>query len=585
MGFDLSCPDWVERLEAGRTPIPDLDLDLVAATRAVEIYNRLRLPDVPGQPSLGEAGGEWFRDLVRAAFGSTDPETGEAWIGEIFCLVPKKNSKTTNSAALGLVALLLNSVPNAQMLIVGPTKDVADTCFSQMTGMILAEPIDPETGRNYLADRFQIRDHLKEIHDRRTGATLSVRAYDKRVVTGTIPILVIIDELHVLGQMAGAADVLAQIRGGMITRPNSLLVTITTQSDKPPTGIFKTELDYARRVRDGEITDTNVLACLYEFPPAIQVREKGAPRGAERWRDPALWPMVLPNLGRSITLPRLQMLYEKAAEKGEADLQIWASQHLNIEPGLGLHADAWPGAMHWEARARRGDLAALLAASECVTAGIDGGGLDDLMALALIGRLRPANEGGARRWWIWARAWAQPEVWKRRKGITPELEEFARAGDLVRCTDPTQDIREIAEICDQVAATGLFPAEYAIGLDPFGVTALQDELNAVGLVDPRLVNIGQGAKLAPALWGAERKLADGTLWHCDQGLMDWAVGNVKTEQRGSAIMATKAASGKAKIDPFIAAMNAFVLMSRNPTAEGAASSPWDDPNFSLLGAR
>ena len=52
MPFDFACPDWVERLEQGRPPMPDLDLDAPAADRAVGVFNNLRLPDVPGQPRL-----------------------------------------------------------------------------------------------------------------------------------------------------------------------------------------------------------------------------------------------------------------------------------------------------------------------------------------------------------------------------------------------------------------------------------------------------------------------------------------------------------------------------------------------------
>lgn len=111
MPFEFACLDWVERLERGAPPMPDLPLDRVAADKAVAIFNNLRLPDVAGHPCMAEACGDWFRALVAAAFGSSDPVTGERGVGEIFCLVPKKNSKTTNSAAFGLTALLVNKTP------------------------------------------------------------------------------------------------------------------------------------------------------------------------------------------------------------------------------------------------------------------------------------------------------------------------------------------------------------------------------------------------------------------------------------------------------------------------------------------
>lgn len=569
MAVSFACPDWVDRLKAGRAPMPDLPIDPARAERAVRVFNGLRLPDVAGQPTLEDACGEWFRDILRACFGAIDPETGERAVGEAFVLVPKKNSKTTNSAALGLTALLLNETPNVEMLIVAPTKEVAGTCFGQAAGMIDADPEDPETGRRYLVDRFHVAHHTRTITDRVTGATLQIKAFDMRVVTGSIPVLCIIDEMHVLGASAHAKGVLAQIRGGMITRPDSLLLTITTQSDGPPAGVFKTELDYARRVRDGEIQGGNLLPVLYEFPEALQ---RDPDKG---WRDPVHWPMVLPNLGRSITVPRLVRLYEAAREKGADDLLTWASQHLNIQVGIGLHNDRWIGADLWPAR---GDTALtldrILETSDVVTAGIDGGGLDDLLGLAILGRHRDT-----RRWQAWGRAWAHPIALERRKAEAPRLRDFAAAGDLVICDDPSQDLREVAEILARINGLGLLPEAHAIGLDPIGIAALVDELNAKGLEGEQLSAIGQGFRLMPAITGAERKLQDGSLVHGDQDLMAWAVGNAKTEPRGNAVMISKAVAGRGKIDPLVALFNAVILMSRNPEAAGGAASPWDDPEF------
>lgn len=570
MALDFSCPDWEARLEQGRPPMPDLPLDEAAAARAVGVYNNLRLPDVPGQPLLADAGADWFRALVRAAFGSSDPETHERQVGEIFCLVPKKNSKTTNSAAFGLTALLLNSVPNAEMFIVGPTKEVAATCFAQAKGMIEADPKEAETGESYLENRFWVRDDRQEIVDRLNGTVLKIVSFDVKVLTGKIPLLVILDELHVLGSNPKAERVLAQLRGGMITRPDALLLIITTQSDEPPAGVFKKELNFARKVRDGKVKGGNVLPCLYELPEALQSGE-GKP-----WRDPKLWPMVLPNLGKSITLERLVRLYRQALEKGADDELVWASQHLNIQIGMGSHADRWVGADLWPAAAAPASLDDILAQSDCVTIGIDGGGLDDLLGLGVIGR-----HAQTRQWHAWARAWAQPEVLQRRKEIAPRLRDFAEQGDVVICDDPAQDLREVVEICARIHGEGLLPWQHGIGLDPYGVAALVQELAAAGLGGGMAISIGQGTRLSPAVWGLERKLKDGSLVHAGQEMLTWCVGNAKTEQRGNAVLITKAVAGKAKIDPLIGIFNAAMLMSRNPEAAGAGSSPWDDPAFSV----
>jgi len=74
--------------------------------------------------------------------------------------------------------------------------------------------------------------------------------------------------------------------------------------------------------------------------------------------------------------------------------------------------------------------------------------------------------------------------------------------------------------------------------------------------------------LCGAIKTAERKLADRTLVHGGQALMAWVVSNARVEPIGNAIVITKQASGTAKIDPLMAALNAVAWMSANP-----ASSP------------
>ena len=560
MAFDFACPDWAEKLLRGETPIADLELDQEAAEKAVAIFNKLRLPDVPGQPELAEAAGEWMRDIVRAVFGSmqTSAEGPEVrQVGEVFILVPKKNAKTTSAAAIALTFLLLNKRKNADMLIIGPTQKISDVAFEQAKGMIEAD--------EFLTKRLHVQDHKKTIRDRTTNARLMVRTFGMKVLTGAKPIFALIDEVHLLGSIPYAADVIRQIRGGMMPFPESVLVMITTQSDHPPQGAFRSELQYAREVRDGTQTErVRLLPVLYEFPEKVQTSDD------KRWMDPELWPMVTPNLNRSITIDALKDGFARAKQDGQAELIAWATQHLNVEVGLALHSNRWAGADFWQANVdpEIASLDALLDRSEVAVIGIDGGGADDLMGLAVIGRCRETKD-----WLLWAKAWAHPTVLQRRKEIVPLLEEFQKLGQMTICDDPTQDLREIAEIASLVSDRGLLPETAAIGLDPAGVSALVDELAGAGIQPAQMVAVGQGYKLSSAIWGAERKLMDGTLRHGGTRLMSWVVGNARAEQRGNAVLITKETAGKAKIDPLIATFNAFMLMSRNPVSGNARPVP------------
>jgi len=175
MAWDLSCPDWRDRLRTGRSLVPDLPLT-EDGDRAVRVFNKLRLADVLGTPTMEEAGGDWFRDIVRALFGSFDPVAQRRMIQELFLLVPKKNSKTTNGALLMLTALLLNRRPNAPFLLTAPVQKTADEAFSAIAGAIALDPV--------LEKKLHVRDHLKVILHRETKAKLEVMTFDPAIITG-----------------------------------------------------------------------------------------------------------------------------------------------------------------------------------------------------------------------------------------------------------------------------------------------------------------------------------------------------------------------------------------------------------------
>ena len=127
--WDLSCPDWEVRLKSCRPPIRE-DLPLwPEGDRAVAIFKKLRLADVPGNPTMAEAGDEWIFAIVRALFGSLDPVTRSRMIRELFLLVPKKNSKTTYGALIMVTALLVNERPSAPFIMTAPVQDVAELAF------------------------------------------------------------------------------------------------------------------------------------------------------------------------------------------------------------------------------------------------------------------------------------------------------------------------------------------------------------------------------------------------------------------------------------------------------------------------
>ncbi|MET3899682.1 phage terminase large subunit-like protein [Devosia sp. UYZn731] len=573
--WDFACPDWAERLAAGKSIIPTLPLFTEKAEKAVRIFNKLRIPDIADQPSFAVAGADWFRDIVRVIFGSLDDE-GVRHVPEVFCLVGKKNSKTTNGGGLMITALLENKVPRGEFLFIGPTQEIADLAFQQAAGMIDADP------DGYLQKRFHVIEHRKTIRDRVTKAFVKVKTFSMKVMTGSKPIGVLIDELHIMGSIHYAARVLGQIRGALESKKNSFLLIITTQSDEPPAGVFKAELTYARAVRDGKVKNARMLPILYEFSEALQRSKDKA------WADPANWPQVMPNLGKSLHLDTMIAGYAAAVEKSKEEERRWASQHLNVQIGMALSDEGWVGAPYWEdaldpdlgALDHWAALDALLDRCEIVVPGLDGGGLDDLVGLTLLGREAKETEvhyttleGEKRvvrtkRWLSWSHAWCQRSVLTLRKAIAPKLLDFELAGELTILKEPGGDVAALVDIVERIKLRNLLGP---VAADPANIGEIVDALSAIDVTEELglLIGVAQGGWLMSSIKTTERKLAGGTLLHCGGPLMAWCVPNLKIENTATGIRATKLHAGEAKIDPAMALFNAVSVMSRNPVAHSA----------------
>jgi phage terminase large subunit-like protein len=149
--------------------------------------------------------------------------------------------------------------------------------------------------------------------------------------------------------------------------------------------------------------------------------------------------------------------------------------------------------------------------------------------------------------------------------VAPRLLDFAADGNLTLVEQIGQDVDELAAIAARIDQTGLLDK---IGVDPAGLGGILDALELAGIEKDKIVGISQGWKLSGSIKTAERKLAEQTLHHAGQNLMDWCVSNAKVVPVGNAVNITKQASGSAKIDPLMAAFSAVSLMALNPAAPG-----------------
>lgn len=550
MEWSTACPDWAARLRAGESIIPP-PLFPAVAEQALAVFKALKIVDAPGSPTFGEACAPWVFDLVASIFGAYDPESGRRLITEWFICLPKKNAKSTIAAGIMMTALVLNWRLSAEFTILAPTIEIAGNSFTPARDMTKRD--------EELDEALQVQQHLKTITHNETRATLKVVAADSNTVGGKKSVGTLVDELWLFGSQADAENMLREAIGGLVSRPEGFVIYLTTQSDEPPAGVFLQKLLYARQVRDGKIIDPRFVPVIYEFPEDMIARGEH--------KDPANWGIVNPNLGFSVDREVLEREFKKAESTGEGSVRGFMAKHLNVELGMSMRSDRWAGAEFWETAGEPAvTLERILAECDVVDVGIDGGGLDDLLGLVVLGRHRERGH-----WLCWAHAWAHTSVLERRKEIAPRLHDFAADGDLTLVEDLGRDLDDVAAIVAQCFEAGILDG---IGVDPAGIGAIVEAIYQAGIPEKRMRSdgkevdmirgIGQGWRLWGAIGTTERKLAEGVLVHSGSRLMNWCVGNAKVEPRANSKLITKQASGTAKIDPLMALFCAVSLLSLNP---------------------
>ena len=541
--WDTSCLDWQERILAGRSLVPELPLYEAEAARALRCFKRLRLPDVIGTPAMEEACGPWFLPIVSALFGSLDPVTNIRHISEVFQLIPKGNSKSSNGGMVMLTAMIVNRRPEAGFMMVAPTMEIAGIAFKQAKGTIRLDKT--------LNDLFHIQDNLKRITHRVSGATLQIKAADTDIITGSLALGTMIDETHVFASKSKAAEIFVELRGALTKRPDGFLFQTTTQSKQTPTGVFAAELAMARSVRDGKIRGMPILPVLYELPDAM-VRDDG-------WKNPQLWPLVNPNLGRSTNADFLAREVMRAEADGPAAVALIASQHFNVQIGMSLRADGWAGANYWGRGVEKGlTLDAVLERSEAVVVGIDGGGLDDLLGIAVLGR-----EKDTKTHLCWTHALISPEGLDRRKANAGFYDRFQADGDLTVVAELPDDISFVIDVVEKVKATKRLAG---VGVDAIGIGGIVDALAKIGVTQENnlLAGVRQGISLMGAIKTVERKLVDGSFKHNGSALMSWCAGNARIVPTPTGMRIARDDSGFGKIDPLMALFNAAALLALNP---------------------
>lgn len=176
--------------------------------RFCEAFLRHSKGEWAGQPVLLEP---WQAEITDEVFRTVDGKRvhREALIG-----LPRKNGKSTLSAAIALYMLIADGEPGAEVYSAASSKDQARIVFDQAREMVLASPA--------LLQHCEVQRNAIKV---RGGGVYKVIAADAPRQHGLNPSCVVIDELHA---HEDGGELYYALRTALGARRQPLVVSITT---------------------------------------------------------------------------------------------------------------------------------------------------------------------------------------------------------------------------------------------------------------------------------------------------------------------------------------------------------------------
>jgi phage terminase large subunit-like protein len=463
-----------------------------------------------------------------------------------YLAMARKNGKT------GLIAAILlahiagpEAVQNSQIVSGAMSRDQAALVFNLAAKMI---QLSPE-----LAKLVRIVPSGKRLIGLARNVEYKALAADGSTAHGLSPVLAILDEVgQVKGPQSDFVDAITTAQGAY---DNPLLIAISTQA---PTDadLFSIWLDGAEASKD----------------PRIVSHVYSAPEGCEL-DDEEGWKAANPALDLFRSRKDLEEQAQRAKEMPSAQNTfrvLCLNQRVNMFSPL-IGKDEW-FACQGEAQ---------IAPGEDVYLALDLSSVDDLTALVMVS----ADDTDRVQPFIW-----KPEEVLERHGARDNVDYRAwrDAGHLLtspgRTIDPAVVAMKIAELMGTYNVLGLAYDRWRIDalvkeLDRLGIETHKDEEGS-GL---KLIDWGQGyASMAPAIDAFERSVLERKLIHPGNPVLTWNVANAVVTQDPAGNRKLDKSKARFRIDGAVALAMASGLKARERANMTVRTSPWDDPNFSMV---
>jgi len=234
-----------------------------------------------GQPMRLEL---FQKAIIQAAFGFVDDD-GARQYNEVIVVMGRKNGKTSLLAAIMLYMLIADGEGAPQITTAAVAKEQAKLSYNSAVSMLKQSPL--------------LSKHIKkrgfDIYNPANLGTIKALSSNENSLDGLDIHCAILDELAAW-KSRGVYDL---IRQAISARRQPQIWEITTNSFIRD-GIFDTQIEYAAKVLNGEVSDDRLLPFIYELDGLAEINK------------PEAWIKANPALGTIKSLDYMQEIVTRA---------------------------------------------------------------------------------------------------------------------------------------------------------------------------------------------------------------------------------------------------------------------------------
>jgi phage terminase large subunit-like protein len=515
-----------------------LYFDLKTAARAIKFFGFLRHTE-------GQFAGKRFdlmpfqKFITGSVFGWKN-RSGFRRFRTAYNEIGKGNGKTPLAAGIGLLGLLADTEPGAQVYAAAVTRDQANLSFTDAENMAKGSP--------ELSQRVEFNVG--------NMAVLATRSYfrplssEHRALSGQRVHIAIIDELHEHPN----ASVVDKIRAGTKARRQALIFEITN-SGYDRNSVCFAHHEYSVKILQGVLEDDSWFAYICQLDPCAKCAAAGreAPNedcaDCDDWRDERV--SIKANPGLDVILPR-QYLREQVREA------IGMPTKQNIVRRLNFcqwteQAVRWIPMSDWDACPKTIDLTRLVG-RPCY-GGVDLSTRLDLTAFVKV--FPPTDQDPD---WVWLCRFFVPRdnVRDRERRDRVPYSAWIKAGFIEATEGDVVDYNVIEERI--IEDSKVFSIE-EIGFDPWNATQFGTNLISKGF---KMVETRQGPlTFNEPCKDLEARIRSHHVNHGGNPVLRWNASNVSVHQDRNANLSPDKERSTERIDGIVAGLIAMARAIRN----------------------